>query len=88
MAEKKARLQRLMDLQNDISKEINESYLNKVVEVLVEGTSKTNSDMLTGKTDGNKTVIFPGSDLLIGKIVSVKITEPQTWILKGELEEK
>lgn len=87
MVEKKARLQRLMDLQNTISKEINESYLNKVVEVLVEGPSKTNSDMLTGKTDGYKTVIFPGDDSLTGKIVSVKITDPQTWILKGELQE-
>lgn len=88
MEEKKARLQRLMDLQNTISKEINDSYLNKVVEVFVEGTSKTNSEMLTGKTDGYKTVIFPGQDTLTGKIVSVKITDPQTWILKGELEEK
>jgi tRNA-2-methylthio-N6-dimethylallyladenosine synthase len=84
---KKERIQRLNDLIGQIGHEINLKYLNKKVDVLVEGTSKTNQEMLTGRTDGNKTVIFPGDLSYIGKIVPVVITEPQTWILKGKIEE-
>jgi tRNA-2-methylthio-N6-dimethylallyladenosine synthase len=84
---KKERIQRLNEKINKIGREINEKYLNKSVEVLVEGISKTNDQMLSGKTEGNKTVIFPGSTSLVGKIVNVVITEPQTWILKGKLQE-
>lgn len=84
---KKDRIQRINEEINIICNEINQAYLNKKVEVLVEGRSKTNENMLSGRTSGNKTVIFPGDVTLIGKIVSIKITEPQTWILKGEIEE-
>jgi tRNA-2-methylthio-N6-dimethylallyladenosine synthase len=84
---KKERIQRLNDIIGKIGHEINLTYLNKKVDVLVEGTSKTNPDMLSGRTDGNKTVIFPGDSSYIGKIVPVIITEPQTWILKGKIEE-
>ena len=83
---KKERIQRLNDLVNKIGKEINEKYLNKTVEVLVEGTSKTNAEMLSGKTEVNKTVIFPGDSSLTGKFVEVVIEEPQTWILKGKIK--
>lgn len=85
---KKERLQRLNAVINQTGRKINEGYLNKTVQVLVEGVSKTNKEMLSGRTDGNKTVIFPGDPNLIGKIVPVIITEPQTWILKGALQEK
>ncbi|MFZ5943594.1 MAG: tRNA (N6-isopentenyl adenosine(37)-C2)-methylthiotransferase MiaB [Bacillota bacterium] len=85
---KKERIQRLNDRINNIGKEINMLYLGKSVDVLVEGLSKTNNEMLSGKTEGNKTVIFKGTMDIIGKIVKIKITEPQTWILKGELQEK
>ena len=85
---KKARLQQLMNLQNSISNEINKKYFNAIVDVLVEGPSKTNTNMFTGKTDGNKTVIFPGDPSLIGRIIPIIITDTQTWILKGEIEEK
>ncbi|KJS23394.1 MAG: hypothetical protein VR72_00790 [Clostridiaceae bacterium BRH_c20a] len=84
---KKERIQRLNNRINLISHEINEQYMNKIVDVLVEGESKTNSQMLSGKTNGNKTVIFPGDISYVGKIVPVIITEPQTWILKGKMQE-
>lgn len=35
--------------------------------ILVEGHSKNNQDMLTGRTDTNKVVIFEGPEELIGK---------------------
>ncbi|MDD4047289.1 MAG: tRNA (N6-isopentenyl adenosine(37)-C2)-methylthiotransferase MiaB [Clostridia bacterium] len=82
---KKERLQLLMNLQNEISLDINSSLNGQVVEVLVEGVSKTDESMLNGRTETNKTVLFAGTENLIGKIVKVKITVPQTWVLKGEL---
>lgn len=85
---KKERLYQLNDIINNISAEKNNSYLNKEVHVLVEGLSKNNPKTLSGKTEGNKTVIFEGNVELIGKIVPVLITDPQSWVLKGKLQEK
>lgn len=87
LAVKKERLQRLMDEQNKISLEINKSMLDMVVEVLVEGKSKTGKNMLTGRTDTNKVVLFEGKEELTGQFVKVKITNPQTWVLKGMLRD-
>jgi len=85
LEEKKERLQRLNDTLAEISKGINDHLQDTDMEVLVEGPSKNNPEMLCGRTDGNKTVIFLGSPDLIGQIVKVHITEAQTWILKGTL---
>jgi tRNA-2-methylthio-N6-dimethylallyladenosine synthase len=82
---KKERLNRLMDLQDRISRDINEKLRGKEVEVLVEGTSKKEESFLTGRTRTNKLVLFPGEEKLIGELVTVRITRPQTWNLYGEL---
>jgi tRNA-2-methylthio-N6-dimethylallyladenosine synthase len=82
--EKKNRLYRLNALQNEISLRRNEALRDQVVEVLVEGESKNNPEVLAGRTRSNKLVNFKGSKDSIGKMVHVKITEPQTWTLKGE----
>ena len=87
LEEKKERLQRLNDVLGEIGRHINDGLEDKVVEVLVEGPSKTNTEMLSGRTSTNKTVIFAGDSSLIGRIVKVTITEAQTWILKGALAE-
>ena len=83
---KKERLHKLMDAQNEISLEINQSLLNKTVEVMVEGPSKTEPNVYTGHTRTNKIVLWEHKDEQIGDLVKVKITHPQTWVLKGELE--
>jgi len=82
---KKNRLQRLMDLQNEISLKKNLNLKNKIVEVLVEGESKTNPNILSGRTRTNKLVNFKGDISLVGQLVNVHIMEPQTWTLKGEI---
>ncbi len=82
---KKDRLRRLMDLQNEISLRSNQKLLGKVVEVLVEGESKTDKDKLSGRTRTNELVVFPGPKSLQGKLVPVKIVEAGTWTLVGEL---
>ncbi|UOF89437.1 tRNA (N6-isopentenyl adenosine(37)-C2)-methylthiotransferase MiaB [Fodinisporobacter ferrooxydans] len=87
MEVKKDRLNRLMELQNQISLEKNLRLQGKVVEVLVEGVSKTNPDMLSGRTRTNKLVHFKGSEKRIGQLVMVEIADVQTWTLKGSLLE-
>jgi tRNA-2-methylthio-N6-dimethylallyladenosine synthase len=81
---KKERLQRLMELQNEISLHKNLELKGQVVEVLVEGESKNNPEVLSGRTRSNKLVNFIGNHDMIGTLVDVKITHPQTWTLKGE----
>ncbi|GIQ70995.1 tRNA-2-methylthio-N(6)-dimethylallyladenosine synthase [Xylanibacillus composti] len=88
MEVKKARLQRLNDLMAEISLKKNLALKDQVVEVLVEGESKTNAEVLSGRTRTNKLVHFRGPQSLCGQFVHVRITEPQTWVLKGELVEQ
>ena len=85
---KSERLQQLMQLQNYKAKEESQKYLGKTVKVLVEGPSRKNPEMLTGRTSTHKIVLFksPGTDLK-GKFVNTKIYEAKTWTLYGELEE-
>lgn len=82
---KKERLQRLMDLQNRKSKEASDKYKGKVVRVLVEGPSKKNKEVLTGRTSTNKITLFAGDESLKGTFVDVKINECKTWSLYGEI---
>lgn len=86
--EKKDRLYRLNAIQNEMSRRKNEQLNGEVVEVLVEGESKNNPDILAGRTRTNKLANFKGSKECIGQLVHVKITEPQTWTLKGEQVQK
>lgn len=56
-----------------------------VYEVLVDGPSKNNPNILSGYTESNKIVHFAGDQSLIGKIVKIKIIESHTYSLIGEL---
>ena len=82
---KKDRLKRLMDLQNQCTFNISKSYLGKIEKVLVEGESKKNQEMLTGRTATNKVVLFKGEKSLKGTFVNVKINHCNTWTLYGEI---
>ncbi len=84
---KKQRLLTLNEVINAGFKNGNARFLNEVVEVLVDGPSVKNPDILAGYTPHNKLVNFKGSHDLIGKIVPVKITKALTWSLRGELNE-
>src|SRR5690606_20593200 len=63
---KKDRLRRLNELVGELSLRNNQELHGKTVEVLVEGPSKNNPDMLSGRTRTNKLVHFRGSDSLTG----------------------
>ena len=82
---KHERLKRLMELQNQISLEINEGLSGTVQEVLVEGSSRTDENIWTGRTRTGKIVLWPHQDgEKVGELAQIKITQPQTWVLKGE----
>ena len=65
--------------------ERNKEYVGTIQKVLVEGTSKNNKEMLTGRTDSNKVVVFEGNKELIGNMVELNIISEHMWYLKGKL---
>ncbi|MCP8969077.1 tRNA (N6-isopentenyl adenosine(37)-C2)-methylthiotransferase MiaB [Ectobacillus ponti] len=85
---KKERLQRLNAVVNELAAEKNKPYQGQIVEVLVEGESKNNPDILAGYTRANKLVNFKGPKSAIGQLVQVKITDAKTWSLNGEMLEE
>lgn len=79
------RFNKLMDLTNEIAYKKNLKLKDKIVKVLVDEVSKNNPEFLSGRTDGFKTVNFPGDPKLIGKIVDVEIEKVGTFSLDGRL---
>ncbi len=82
---KRERLHRLMAVQNEISREVNEFYRGRTVEVMVEGPSTHRLTVWTGRTRTNKIVLWEHQNECPGDMVYIKITHPQTWLLKGSL---
>lgn len=80
---KRDRFNRLVDLQNKISWEINQTLIGRSVEVLIKGRSKKDKNMLSGRTRTNKTVNLPGYPGQIGTFVQVRIEEASAYSLKG-----
>ena len=83
--EKKRWFNELLQLQNKISLEENETYKGTKAKVLVEGRSPKNSALLEGRMENNIIVNFKGSIDLLEKIVSLKIVDVKTFYLMGEL---
>mgnify|MGYP004532399825 FL=1 len=76
---------KLLEVQNEISRRKNEAYVGRIERVLVDGASKNDPEMLSGRTESSKIVNFKGDPSLTGKYVDVKITEAHTWSLNGTL---
>ena len=87
LEEKNNRLYKLNELINKYSKEANDKYLNKIVPVLIEGTSEKDNEMLMGYTDTMKLVNVKGNKENIGKIKNVKIIDVKTWSMDGKIVE-
>ena len=81
---KHKRFDRLKKLYEDGIGKNNEEYIGTIQRILVEGYSKNNQSVLTGRTDSNKVVIFEGEGDLIGTSIDVKIISEHMWYLKGE----
>jgi tRNA-2-methylthio-N6-dimethylallyladenosine synthase len=85
--EKKRRLSEIIELQNQISREINLTEHGKTHEVLVEGPSKKNPNEWQGRTDTNKVVIFDNTGIKydVGELIMCKINNSTSATLFGEV---
>ena len=82
---KHKRFNRLKELVEKQIAENNQEFLNTIQKVLVEGPSKGNETMLTGRTEYNKVIVFKGDSDLINTIQKIKLTEDHMWYFKGEI---
>lgn len=82
---KSERFTRLKKLTDSLIEQKSESYVGSIQNILVEGVSKNNVDMLAGRTTTGKIVIFNGNKELIGKNVNIHITSSHAWYLAGEV---
>lgn len=83
--EKVDRLERLKHIYEETLPMLNKKMIGNIYKVLVEGKSKTNKDLYTGRSSQNKVVIFEADDTLIGKVVDIKIDSEHLWYLKGTI---
>ncbi len=79
------RLKQIIELQEQISADINTTAIGETVTVLVEGESRREADKYHGKTDGFKTTVFPKTDSKIGDIVNVRIDSTTAHTLIGQI---
>lgn len=83
-AEKGRRLKAMIDLQEEISAERYARWIDRKVEVLVEGLSRRDSAFVRGKTDDFKTVVLPGGEADVGAMRSVRIARASSHTLVAE----
>jgi tRNA-2-methylthio-N6-dimethylallyladenosine synthase len=77
------RLQRLQSLIEAQSQKLGRAMVGSVQRVLVEGLSKKDPNQLSGRTDNNRVVNFPGAARLIGSFVDVDVSEALPHSLRG-----
>ena len=82
---KHKRFDKLKELVEKQTEENNKKYIGTIQKVLVEGTSKTNENFLTGRTETNKVVVFEGNLETIGTIQKIKIVQDCLWYLRGKV---
>lgn len=82
---KSERFNRLKELADSMTTESIKKYVGTIQKVLVEGESKTNPDVLTGRTRSNRIVNFIGDKNLIGKEIDIEITSEHAWYLRGNV---
>ena len=82
---KKARIMKLVDLQNQINKEKSTSYIDKTIEVLCEDYDEK-KDVYQGRDDRGRMIYFKSKTNLIGEFVNVKIKKTGGITLLGELQ--
>ena len=84
---KKERLAQLQDIQASVSLKKNRGRIDKVEQVLVEGSAEKTGQM-TGRTPHGRIINFIGDDSLVGAILDIEVTEASAYSLKGKLISK
>ncbi len=81
---KEERNQVLLKLLSESSRRRNQSLLHSEQEVLVEGPARK-GNLYHGRTPGNRVVLFPASERLVGELVPVRVNRVTVSSLYGEL---
>ena len=81
-AEKKRRLNHLLELQREIAHERNNEYVGTDVEVLVEG--EADDGRMYGRTRENKVAWLPHGRARPGSLVRARVTGASAWQLHAE----
>lgn len=84
--EKSKWMRELLALQERISGEQMALHKGKVFKCFVYGKGKQGDNYLAARTDGNLIIEFVGDEGLIGTFQKIKVTEPLTYVMLGELE--
>ena len=82
---KAARLNEINALQSQIALELNEEYVGKTVEILLDGPAPRGEGSFQGRTKTDKVVIVKGSPECMGSYMDVKIIRASHWSLEGEI---
>jgi tRNA-2-methylthio-N6-dimethylallyladenosine synthase len=82
---KKKRLNYLLEVQKEMNRAFNESYQDKVVDVIGEAVLPRKPHLIYGRTSRNKIVIFEADSSQIGQWKKVKIHRVSAGPLYGEV---
>ena len=80
-------LESIMELQREISFELNKAFIGKTVKVLVESVSRDSSEELLGQTEQHEKVAFKADKKIIGSFVKVHLVSLNGNTFKGEIVE-
>ncbi|MBE6661912.1 MAG: tRNA (N6-isopentenyl adenosine(37)-C2)-methylthiotransferase MiaB [Ruminococcaceae bacterium] len=84
----KARFERLLALQHEISLGKNLPFVNRTVQVLCDGVSKTNEALYSGRTEEGKIVFFEGEECDKGNFVKINIERAEAFALYGKKQKR
>ena len=87
-AVKSERFERLLAVQNEISRASNEPLVGKTVRVLCDGVSKNNEQVFSGRTEGGKIVFFDGRTEDTGKFLNILVDRAEPFALWGSKKER
>lgn len=86
---KKRRLQEVIELQTEMTRNIYNNDIGKTYEVLIEGPSKRSQEHWSGRNSQNRVVVFPKGEygFTKGDYVQVKVTDSTGATLIGEINQ-
>ncbi len=82
---KKRRLNHLLDIQKNMNRAFNESYQDRIVDVIAEAVLPRKPHLMYGRTTINKIVIFEAKASQIGEWKKIKIHRVSAGPLYGEV---
>lgn len=82
---KAARLNEMNEMQSSLARELNEEYLGRKFEILVDAPAPKGEGLLQGRTKTDKVVIIKGDPEYMGKYIDVEIVRASHWSLEGEI---